>query len=152
MTQPAEQFLPPMKWNAWGDPQAAKPLSDGIRSLLQQALGVEAATAEEVTPEQVQLRPSALSEADRDALTAIVGAQHCGTDTMSRLLHAGGKSTPDLLRRNASGVQDAPDAVLLPGSEDEVAAILAWCAEHRIAVVPFGGGTSVVGEIGRAHV
>ena len=28
-----------MKWNAWGDPAAAKPLSDGIRSLLKQALG-----------------------------------------------------------------------------------------------------------------
>ncbi len=33
--------LPPMKWNAWGDPAAAKPLSDGIRSLLRQALGVD---------------------------------------------------------------------------------------------------------------
>ncbi|WP_131814902.1 hypothetical protein, partial [Mycolicibacterium porcinum] len=50
-----------MKWNAWGDPQAAKPLSDGIRSLLQQALGVEAASAAEPTPDQVQLRPSVLS-------------------------------------------------------------------------------------------
>lgn len=147
MTQPAEQFLPPMKWNAWGDPQAAKPLSDGIRSLLRQALGVDAASASEPTPEQVQLLPSALSDTDRDALVAIVGAQHCGTDTMSRLLHAGGKSTLDLLRRNGSGPQEAPDAVLLPGSDDEVAAILAHCAEHRIAVVPFGGGTSVVGGL-----
>src|SRR6478735_954821 len=141
MTQPAEEFLPPMKWNAWGDPHAAKPLSDGIRSLLQQALGVEAAPAAEPTPDQVQLRPSALSDADRDALTAIVGAAHCGTDTMSRLLRAGGKSTLDLLRRNDSGIQDAPDAVLLPGSDDEVAAILRFCADRSIAIVPFGGGT-----------
>ncbi|OBB98008.1 flavoprotein [Mycolicibacterium peregrinum] len=147
MTQPAEQFLPPMKWNAWGDPDAAKPLSDGIRSLLQQALGVDAAPAAEPTPEQAQLQPSALSDGDREALAAIVGAPHCGTDTMSRLLHAGGKSTLDLLRRNGSGVQDAPDAVLLPGTDDEVAAILTYCSEHSIAVVPFGGGTSVVGGL-----
>lgn len=147
MTQPAEQFLPPMKWNAWGDPQAAKPLSEGIRSLLQQALGVEAASAVEPTPDQVELRPSALSDADRDALVAIVGAPHCRTDTESRLLHAGGKSTLDLLRRNGSGVQDAPDAVLLPGTENETAEVLRMCAEHRIAVVPFGGGTSVVGGL-----
>ena len=31
---------PPMQWNAWGDPAAAKPLSPAIRSLLEQALGV----------------------------------------------------------------------------------------------------------------
>ncbi|MUL83765.1 MULTISPECIES: FAD-binding oxidoreductase [unclassified Mycolicibacterium] len=136
-----------MKWDAWGDPQAAKPLSEGIRTLLQQALGIDAAPAAELTPEQVTLRPSALSDDDLEALAAIIGAQHCRTDTLSRLLRAGGKSTLDLLRRKDSGAQDAPDAVLLPGSDDEVAAILAYCAQRRIAVVPFGGGTSVVGGL-----
>ncbi|MGV0744507.1 FAD-binding oxidoreductase [Mycolicibacterium sp. XJ870] len=136
-----------MKWNAWGDPQAAKPLSDGIRALLKQALGVDDAPATELTPDQVRLRPSALADADRDALAAIVGAPYCGTDDTSRLLHAGGKSTLDLLRRKDSGVQDAPDAVLLPADEDEVAEVLRFCSEHRIAVVPFGGGTSVVGGL-----
>ena len=62
-------------------------------------------------------------------------------------MHAGGKSTLDLLRRKYSGIQDAPDAVLLPGSDDEVAAILQYCSQHGIAVVPFGGGTSVVGGL-----
>ncbi|GAB5900140.1 FAD-binding oxidoreductase [Mycolicibacterium mageritense] len=147
MTRPAEQLLPPMKWNAWGDPQAAKPLSDGIRALLQQALGVDAESVAELTAEQVRLRPSALSDQDRDALTAIVGARHCGVDHASRLLHAGGKSTLDLLRRKDSGPQDAPDAVLLPADEDEIAAILALCSERRIALIPFGGGTSVVGGL-----
>ncbi|MGV9796697.1 FAD-binding oxidoreductase [Mycobacterium sp. NPDC003449] len=136
-----------MKWNAWGDPRAAKPLSDGIRSLLAQALGIDTAPTAEPTPEQVRLRPSALTTGDRDALTAIVGAGHCRDDDTTRLLHAGGKSTLDLLRRNSSGVQDAPDAVLLPADDDEIAAVLAHCGEHRIAVVPFGGGTSVVGGL-----
>jgi alkyldihydroxyacetonephosphate synthase len=52
-----------------------------------------------------------------------------------------------LLRRKDSGVQDAPDAVLLPGDEAEIAAILRYCADHSIAIVPFGGGTSVVGGL-----
>jgi len=146
MTRPAERLLPPMKWNAWGDPQAAKPLSDGIRALLQQALGVTDSPAQ-ISPEDITLRPSALTDADRDALAAVVGEQYCRTDDTARLLHAGGKSTLDLLRRNTSGVQDAPDAILLPGDEDEVGAILRYCTEHRIAVVPFGGGTSVVGGL-----
>jgi alkyldihydroxyacetonephosphate synthase len=150
MTRPDEQqsaLLPPMKWNAWGDPAEAKPLSEGIRSLIKQALGVEDSATAELEPEQVRLRPSALSPADRDGLAAIVGAGYCGVDDRARLLRAGGKSTLDLLRRKDSGVQDAPDAVLLPGSEEEIAAILSYSADHRIAIVPFGGGTSVVGGL-----
>ncbi|MGD1238979.1 FAD-binding oxidoreductase [Mycobacterium seoulense] len=136
-----------MKWNAWGDPAAAKPLSEGIRALLKQAVGVEDSGAAELAPDQVRLRPSALSEADRDALAGVVGAPYCRTDDLDRLLHAGGKSTIDLLRRKDPGVQDAPDAVLLPGDDEAVAGILRYCTEHRIAVVPFGGGTSVVGGL-----
>ena len=150
MMRPDDQqtaLLPPMKWNAWGDPAEAKPLSESIRSLLKQALGVEDSTTAELEPEQVRLRPSALSPADRDGLAAIVGAEYCGIDDRARLLRAGGKSTLDLLRRKDSGVQDAPDAVLLPGGDDEIAAILRYCADHSIAIVPFGGGTSVVGGL-----
>ncbi|BCZ23925.1 FAD-binding oxidoreductase [Mycobacterium senriense] len=146
MTDP-QGLLPPMKWNAWGDPGAAKPLSEEIRSLLQQAVGVEGSRTAELRSDQVQVRPSALSQSDRDALAAIVGAAYCRTADPDRLLHAGGKSTIDLLRRNDQGVQDAPDAVLLPGDDDAVAAILRYCSQHRIAVVPFGGGTSVVGGL-----
>jgi alkyldihydroxyacetonephosphate synthase len=139
-------LLPPMKWNAWGDPAAAKPLSEGIRSLLKQALGVQ--DSEVVAPgiDEVVVRASALPAADRDALAAIVGAEFVLDDDRARLLHAGGKSTLDLLRRKKSA-QDAPDAVVVPCDEDEIAAILRHCSERRIAVVPFGGGTSVVGGL-----
>jgi len=136
-----------MKWNAWGDPAEAKPLSVSIRSLLTQALGIDDAGAADLEPEQVRLRPSALSRSDREGLAEIVGTAYCGIDDRARLLRAGGKSTLDLLRRKDTGVQDAPDAVLLPGDEEDVAAILRYCAEHSIAVVPFGGGTSVVGGL-----
>ncbi|HEY2447679.1 MAG TPA: FAD-binding oxidoreductase, partial [Mycobacterium sp.] len=136
-----------MKWNAWGDPAAAKPLSEGIRALLKQAVGLEESDEAELDPDQVQLRPSALSQADRDALTAIVGDDYCRTADRDRLLHAGGKSTIDMLRRKDTGVQDAPDAILLPGDDDAVAAILSYCSEHGIAVIPFGGGTNVVGGL-----
>jgi len=142
-----EQLLPPMKWNAWGDPQEAKPLSEGIRSLLAQALGVTNSPTGELDPDQVKLRPSQLADNHRDALAAIVGPDYCRVGNRDRLLHAGGKSTLDLLRRKDSGVQEAPDAVLLPGTDDEVAAILRYCSQHGIAVVPFGGGTSVVGGL-----
>src|SRR6195952_1355970 len=147
MTQDDVRLLPPMKWNAWGDPAAAKPLSEGIRALLKDALGVDGPTSADVEADEVRLTPSALSSTDREALSAVVGAKYCVVDDHDRLLHAGGKSTLDLLRRRESGNQDSPDAVLLPGDEDEVAEILAYCSQRGIAVVPFGGGTSVVGGL-----
>ena len=134
MTRPDDQqtaMLPPMKWNAWGDPAAAKPLSDGIRALLKQALGVDGAITPDLEAQDVKLRPSALTDADSDALAEIVGADYCRVDDQGRLLRAGGKSTLDLLRRKDSGVQDAPDAVLLPSNDDEIAAILRYCSDAR---------------------
>ena len=136
MTATRDHLEPPMKWNAWGDPAAAKPLSDGIRGLLTAALGIDAAPAADLEADQVTLRPSALTDADRAALAAIVGDEFCRTDDHDRLLRAGGKSTLDLLRRKDTGEQDAPDAILLPGSEDEIAQILQYCTEHRVAANP----------------
>lgn len=141
-----ENLLPPMAWDAWGDPALAKPLPAGIRSLLEQALGVSGVEVPAPGPDEVHLSPSALAPVHRDGLAAIVGEDFLRTSDRDRLPYAGGKSTPDLLRRKQIQ-QDAPDAVLLPGSEDDVAAVLEYCSAHRIAVVPFGGGTSVVGGL-----
>ena len=145
-TDAGNPLLPPMAWDGWGDPALAKPLSAGIRSLLEQALGVTGTEIAAPGIDEVQVSPSALAPEHRDGLTAIVGNDHLRTGDRERLLHAGGKSTLDLLRRKQIR-QDAPDAVVLPGTEDEVAAILDYCTRQRIAVVPFGGGTSVVGGL-----
>ncbi|WP_329490334.1 FAD-binding oxidoreductase [Kitasatospora sp. NBC_01246] len=139
--------LPPMKWDAWGDPALAKELSADIKALLAAALGVTGDAAPGPAAEEVTLQPSRLTEADLKALAAVVGETHVSAAPADRLPRAGGKSTPDLLRRRSREPQDAPDAVVLPGGEDEIAALLALCAERRIAVVPFGGGTSVVGGL-----
>ena len=145
-TGAGNHLLPPMAWDGWGDPEMAKPLSPGIRSLLEQALGVTGTEIAAPGIDDVQVSPSALPQSHRDALAALVGSDYLRTGDHDRLLHAGGKSTLDLLRRRHIH-QEAPDAVILPGTEDEVSAILDYCTQHRIAVVPFGGGTSVVGGL-----
>jgi len=68
------------------------------------------------------------------------------TDPETRIRHAGGRSTPDLLRRRLSE-QEVPDAALYPSTHEEVAACLRIAVARNIAVVPFGGGTSVVGAL-----
>ncbi|MDV7269093.1 FAD-binding oxidoreductase, partial [Rhodococcus oxybenzonivorans] len=136
-----------MQWDAWGAPEKRKVLSDGIKALLQQALGVSITEAPERDPDDVVLAPSALSEKDQAALATIVGERFCSTAHTDRLLRAGGKSTLDLLRRRSSEPQDAPDAVITPGTDDEVGEVLRYCTDNAVAVVPFGGGTSVVGGL-----
>ena len=82
-----------------------------------------------------------------DGLRAVVGPEHVLVDDDSRRRRTRGKSTPDLLRARAGELSDAPDAVVRPDGHDEVAAVLAFAVEHRIAVVPFGGGTCVTGGL-----
>ncbi len=136
-----------MAWDAWGDPGAATELSSAQLAMVHDLLKVSAADVPAVAREDVRLRPSTLTDDDRAALDAAVGAAHVSTADVDRLPRAGGKSTPDLLRRKSANQQDAPDAVVAPGTDEEVAAVLAVCAERGIAVVPFGGGTSVVGGL-----
>src|SRR5262249_52093566 len=58
-----------------------------------------------------------------------------------------GRSYPDLVRLRTGKLEWAPDAILRPGDAAAVAATLQACAEARVAVVPYGGGTSVVGGL-----
>jgi alkyldihydroxyacetonephosphate synthase len=136
-----------MKWDAWGDPDRAATLSAAQLAMVNDLLKVSADDVDAVSPAEVRLRPSRISGPDVEALAVIVGAANVSAADADRLPRAGGKSTLDLLRRKSHGEQDAPDAVVMPGSDDEVAAVLALCSERGIAVVPFGGGTSVVGGL-----
>ncbi|MFD1537806.1 FAD-binding oxidoreductase [Nonomuraea guangzhouensis] len=136
-----------MLWSGWGDPAKARELPPQIRELLHDLLGVREPAAPSSSFESVRLATVALSPALLAALAEVVGHEHVLTSRAARIGHTRGKSTPDLLRMRAGDGSDAPDAVVLPGSHDEVAALLRVCAAERIAVVPFGGGTSVVGGL-----
>jgi alkyldihydroxyacetonephosphate synthase len=64
-----------------------------------------------------------------------------------RALHARGRSFPDIVLGFRGDFETAPDAVLRPSSEAEVANALDWASAAGVAVVPFGGGTSVCGGV-----
>ena len=127
----------------WGDPGRAQPLPAEARGLVEMVFGVDDRPA----VEHPVLAPSTLSADLVAGLAAIVGAEHVLTDDETRRLRTRGKSTPDLLRARAGDLTDAPDAVVRPGSHEEVAAVLAFAAEQHLAVVPFGGGTAVTGGL-----
>ncbi|WP_245633960.1 FAD-binding oxidoreductase [Amycolatopsis jejuensis] len=91
---------------------------------------------------------SAVSVPVRTEFEDALGPDHVLFDPQERLGRTGGLSYLDLLRtRTGDETVPVPDAVLLPGDPDEVQAVLDICVRHDIGVVPFGGGTSVVGGV-----
>lgn len=69
------------------------------------------------------------------------------TDVTDRLSHARGKALRDVVRNLTGDVSHVPDLVIRPTDEAEVVAVLDWCSDAGIAVVPYGGGSSVVGGV-----
>jgi alkyldihydroxyacetonephosphate synthase len=139
---------PPLRWWGWGDRDTDIP--PGLTQLLRDEIGVEPASpSPRPTLAAVRLPPRALAEGDSVLieLRDICGGGAVLVDDESRLRHAGGRSYLDLLRLRSGEIGSAPDAVVLPGSEAEIGALLRACARGRCAVVPFGGGTSVVGGV-----
>ncbi|GAA5204113.1 FAD-binding oxidoreductase [Microbacterium jejuense] len=130
-------------WDAW-DPEPAR-LPAAAKAIVATVVPGKA----HPVPRRARptLTPSVLGDDDLAALAAIVGTDHATRDDDVRALHLGGKSTLDLLRRRLDDPQDAPDAVVAPVDHAGVAAVLRACDGRRIAVVPFGGGTSVVGGV-----
>jgi alkyldihydroxyacetonephosphate synthase len=135
---------PDMHWSRWGDPAQAGPLSESAFALVDAFLGTSETPA--VDPAAVQLS-APLGDQLVAELAGIVGAEHVLTDHDTRLHRTRGKSTPDLLRLRAGDGSDSPDAVVRPGTHEEVAALIAWAVERHVALIPFGGGTSVVGGL-----
>jgi alkyldihydroxyacetonephosphate synthase len=71
----------------------------------------------------------------------------CSTDTYDRASHAYGKAYRDIVRAFRGRFDHSPDVVAFPRDESGVARVLEWCESAGAAVVPYGGGTSVVGGV-----
>jgi alkyldihydroxyacetonephosphate synthase len=137
-----------MRWWGWGQEGHQVSLSEPAVALLSEELGADlSARHEPVALEEVRLPEPRLPGSARARLAAAVGAGHVLEDRAARVRHAAGRSYADLVRLRAGDASRAPDAVVSPGSVDEVRAVLEACTEARVAVVPFGGGTSVVGGV-----
>ena len=136
-----------LSWSGWGDPAQAKQLPDAVGELLRTGLGVTRATPAPHAIEELTLATARLPGSVADRLTAAVGAANVRGDHTTRARHALGRSTLDLLALRAGAPLPAPDLVITPAGHDEVSAILEICSQARVAVVPFGGGTSVVGGV-----
>jgi alkyldihydroxyacetonephosphate synthase len=129
----------------WGEPGAGPQLPERAVRFLSSELGVSGeVVAPPVSLEEVRLGKARLPDGLRDRLAAICEVRG---DREARVLRCRGKSYLDLLAQRAGDCEDAPDAVVRPRDPAQVQAVIRACAEAGVAVVPFGGGTSVVGGL-----
>jgi alkyldihydroxyacetonephosphate synthase len=104
-------------------------------------LGLPAVELEEPVPlEALELRAPRI--APPVALRDI-----CATDAHSRASHALGKSYRDVVEGFRGRFAHPPDFVARPRDEPDVERLLEWCSAERVAAIPYGGGTSVVGGV-----
>lgn len=81
-------------------------------------------------------------------ITSPSSLQHLISDDITdRAGHAHGKAYRDVVRNLRGHVKSAPDFVVRPRDEADVIRILDWCSEESVTVIPYGGGTSVVGGV-----
>ncbi len=72
----------------------------------------------------------------------------CATDDHDRALHTYGRSYGDVVCAFRGEFESPPDVVAHPRGEHELRTVLDWALSTGAAVIPFGGGTSVVGGVG----
>ena len=132
------------KWWGWGDPAVSPGLDDEALGVLRERIGEL-----EAWPLAREIGDFALpaAEALPRALVEAVGEKNVFVDDEDRLRHATGRGYVDLARLRNGALEAAPDAVLLPPSAIALQRALEVCAAEGVAVVPFGGGTSVVGGV-----
>ncbi|MFE1083416.1 FAD-binding oxidoreductase [Brevibacterium sediminis] len=82
-----------------------------------------------------------------DELGAVVESDNVSVDDELRVVHSFGRSLPDLYRVRHEPITRLVDAVVYPGSEDEIAAVLALVLERDLVLIPYGGGSCISGSV-----
>ncbi len=125
------------RWNGWGEDTVDYPLTEAARQHLAAQVG----------------EGLALADAERAAVLAAIPAARLPVHSLvttapaERLLHARGQSLPDWIALRSGRLGVFPDGVAYPASSGQVRAVLSLARQVGAHVIPYGGGTSVVGHI-----
>jgi len=132
------------KWWGWGEASVGPALDDKALAVLRERIGDL-----EPWPLARELGDVELpgAEAIPQALVEAVGEANVFTSDEDRLRHATGRGYVDLARLRNGALEVAPDAVVMPPDANALRRVIDGCAAEGIAIVPFGGGTSVVGGV-----
>jgi alkyldihydroxyacetonephosphate synthase len=125
------------RWNGWGNVNTIYPLPPSALAYLTGRLGP-------LDPQPDAAKETLLAEVPASRLPA-----HPLVDESAetRLTHARGHSMPDWIALRTGRVPVFPDGVACPTNEEEVRTLLAYAPQAGATLIPYGGGTSVVGHI-----
>jgi len=133
------------KWWGWGDPAVEPSLDAEALAVLRERIGeLEPWPLARAALEDFQLPPA---EPLPQAVIDAVGEANVFAGEEDRLRHATGCGYADLARLRNGALEGAPDAVLMPADAEALRRVIVACAAEGVAIVPFGGGTSVVGGV-----
>lgn len=125
------------RWNGWGDERVATTVPPAGAAFLDRVLGPGTPPRDAALAEVVgAVPPSRLPD---DPLVS--------TDPLDRLRHARGQSLPDWVALRTGRIDSWPDGVAHPTTDADVRRLLRFAAGVGAQVIPYGGGTSVVGHL-----
>jgi alkyldihydroxyacetonephosphate synthase len=125
------------RWNGWGDDTITYPLPDSAARFLEALVGPG-------TPPQ---------DASLEQVVGLVPASRLpdhplvSTDPLKRLLHSRGQSLPDWVELRSGRISTFPDGVAYPENNEDVRSLIRYARQAGAHLIPYGGGTSVVGHI-----
>ena len=125
------------RWNGWGDDAVVYSLPASAIEYLTRSVG-NGHHPEAVNLEQV------LAQVPKSRLS-----KHplVSPEPLTRLLHARGQSFADWIALRSGQIRTFPDGVAYPMSNEDVTTLIRYAHQSGIHVIPYGGGTSVVGHI-----
>lgn len=125
------------RWNGWGESTIEAPLPGSAGRLLTQTLG-------KVEPPLPVPLEKVLAKVPESLLP-----DHCLVDRtpFARLMHSRGQSLPDWIALRSGEIPRFPDGVAFPKTCEDVRGLLAYAEKTGASVIPYGGGTSVVGHV-----
>ena len=85
------------------------------------------------------------------SLTGIVGPENVLTDPDSLDRYTGDSLSPSRAFGAADAFERLADVVVRPGCTAEVSEVVRWANEHLVPIVPYGGGTGVMGAVVPAY-
>jgi alkyldihydroxyacetonephosphate synthase len=125
------------RWNGWGDDSVVYSLPTSAISFLERNLGTGKQPLDVSLDQVVAQVPK--SRLPKHPLILI--------DPYTRLLHARGQSFPDWIELRSGHLHTIPDGVSYPITNQDVTILMQYAQQSGISIIPYGGGTSVVGHI-----
>lgn len=141
-----------MKWWGWGDVDKNIDISNrsGVWLFIEKWFGIKQnINNNKFIPDFSRLiLPKAKSNHKfLEFLNSFLNSDQIAIDDLSRLKYGFGKSYRDLYRIRSNIIKALPDLIVFPSSITEVKQIIEYCNNLNIVVIPFGGGTNIVGGV-----